>query len=189
VEEVFCNLVIDPVARKTVLFIPRTDKVYEIWMTVLTKKEYEDKYDLEVLYNDELEQWIKDFSPSKVYLNVGVNSDSGLKPQLPDDKYFKDFETDKETLYDIMCEARVYKSDAELEVMRWASQVGCEAHIDVMRKVKPSMNEYHVESMFINYGRMKYRSGRVQPYGSICGCGPQAATLHYPENDRPLVDG
>ena len=27
------------------------------------------------------------------------------------------------------------------------------------------------------------------PYLSICGCGPTAATLHYQDNDKTLIDG
>ena len=71
-------------------------------------------------------------------------------------------------MHDILAESRVLKNDEELEVMRWASQITCEAHCNVMRNVKP---------------------GRVQTYLSICGCGPGAATLHYHDNDKWLVDG
>lgn len=51
------------------------------------------------------------------------------------------------------------------------------------------MKEYHIEALFSDYGKMNYLTGRVYPYNSICGCGPGAATLHYPDNNQLLEDG
>jgi Xaa-Pro dipeptidase len=96
---------------------------------------------------------------------------------------------DDSTLHDILCESRVIKNDEEIKIMRWASIITCEAHVDVMRKVKPGMRESQMESIFKYYCENKYFCGRVQPYTSICGCGPGAATLHYHDNDKWLEDG
>jgi hypothetical protein len=62
-------------------------------------------------------------------LNEGVNSDSGLTTHIPEEKYWKDFKIDKETMHDILCESRVIKSDEEIDVLRWASRITCEGHI------------------------------------------------------------
>ena len=46
-----------------------------------------------------------------------------------------------------------------------------------------------LESFFRFDCEQKYFCGRTQPYTSICGCGPGAATLHYHDNDKWLKDG
>ncbi len=40
-------------------------------------------------------------------------------------------------MHNILAESRVYKTDEELEIMRWASIITCEAHCETMRKCKP----------------------------------------------------
>jgi len=51
------------------------------------------------------------------------------------------------------------------------------------------MRELQLESFFNFHGQQEYFTGRVAPYISICGCGPTAATLHYQDNDKTLIDG
>jgi Xaa-Pro aminopeptidase len=97
--------------------------------------------------------------------------------------------TDNEMMHNILSESRVYKNDEEMEIMRWASKITCEAHCNVMRNVKPGQRECQLESFFKYDCEQKYFCGRVQPYTSICGCGPTAATLHYHDNDKTLRDG
>lgn len=45
-------------------------------------------------------------------------------------------------MYDIICESRVIKSEEEIKVMREASRITCEGHIEVLRKIKPGMREF-----------------------------------------------
>lgn len=73
--------------------------------------------------------------------------------------------------------------------MRWATILTVEGHIEVLRKCKPGMREVELESIFNAYCEQNYFCGRVQPYTSIVGCGPNAATLHYIDNDKKLIDG
>jgi len=54
-----CYLLLDLYKDHTILFIPRLDNLYKIWMTVMTKEEFSAYYDLEVRYIDELEEAIK----------------------------------------------------------------------------------------------------------------------------------
>lgn len=44
-----------------ILFVPRLDNLYKIWMTVMTKEESAVFYDLEVRYIDELETILQQF--------------------------------------------------------------------------------------------------------------------------------
>ena len=89
--------------------------------------------------------WFKSRNPDIVYLNFGTNSDSSLKTMIPDEKLIKEncpkAEINLTSMHDILAESRVLKNDEELEVMRWASQITCEAHCNVMRNVKPGQRE------------------------------------------------
>ena len=44
--------------EKAILFVPQLDNMYKIWMTVLTKEDYQAKYDIEVRYLDELKEYL-----------------------------------------------------------------------------------------------------------------------------------
>jgi Xaa-Pro dipeptidase len=60
-----------------------------------------------------------------------------------------------------------------------------------MRNFKPGMMEYQGESLFRHYCYYNYGC-RLVGYTPICGCGPNAATLHYGHtgepNDRQTTD-
>lgn len=173
-----CHLIVDLHKDHVILFVPQLDNMYKIWMNIMTKEQMADKYSLEVRYMSELEDTMKSFE-GRLFINNGVNSDSNLKTDLPDEKYLKAHQVDRETMHDIIAEARVVKNDEEILAMRWASQITAEAHCNVMKNVKPEMRECQLESFFNFYGQQHYFTGRVAPYMSICGCGPSAATLHY----------
>ena len=44
-------------------------------------------------------------------------------------------------MHNILAESRVIKNDEEIQIMRWASQITCEAHCNVMKNCKPGMRE------------------------------------------------
>ena len=100
-------------------------------------------------------------------------------------------ETHEGALYEAIAECRVVKSAAELEVMRYASYVSSDAHVEVMRAAAPGMKEYQLEAIFHHH---VYRHGgcRHLAYTAICACGPNSAVLHYGHagapNDRTLED-
>jgi Xaa-Pro aminopeptidase len=79
---------------------------------------------------------------------------------VPEEKYYQ-AKTDTETMWPILSESRVYKNDEELEIMRWASKITCEAHCNVMRNVKPGQRESQLESFFKFDCEQKYFCGRV----------------------------
>ena len=118
--EMDCYGLLDLHNDHAILFVPRLDNLYKIWMTVMTKEESAVHYELEVRYIDEMEATLEQFKGS-MYLNDGVNSDSGLKTILPDEKYLKSTTIDRETLYEILVESRVIKNDEEILALRWAS--------------------------------------------------------------------
>ncbi len=130
-----CFALVDLHNDTITLFVPQLDTLYKIWMNFLTKEQLKEKYQIEVRYIHELEDAIKGFTGT-LYLNHGVNSDSGLTVALPNEKYLQGHEIDKVTLHNILAESRVIKNDEEILAMRWASQITAEAHVNVMKNVK-----------------------------------------------------
>lgn len=84
-------------------------------------------------------------------------------------------------------EMRLNKSAEEVEMMQKAATISAEAHVMAMKKTRPGMNEFQIESMIEGYFRDKGASGVA--YNSIVGGGDNATILHYVENDRLLNDG
>lgn len=87
----------------------------------------------------------------------------------------------------ILGEMRLHKSNKEVEYMQKAATISAEAHILAMKKTKPGMNEFQIESLIEAYMRDNGASGVA--YNSIIGGGDNATILHYVENNRDLKDG
>ncbi len=81
---------------------------------------------------------------------------------------------------------RLYKSRAEIKVMRQAANIAARAHKRAMQVCRPGMMEYELEAEFLYEFR---KAGGVPAYPSIVGGGANACILHYTENDAPLNDG
>ena len=82
---------------------------------------------------------------------------------------------------------RLHKTPDEVERMQKAATISAEAHILAMKKTRPGMNEFQIESLIEAYMRDNGASGVA--YNSIVGGGENATILHYVENNRPLKDG
>ncbi len=82
---------------------------------------------------------------------------------------------------------RLHKTKDEVALMQKAADIAVDAHILAMKKVKPGMNEFQVESLMEAYMRDQGASGVA--YNSIIGGGDNATILHYVENNAPLKDG
>jgi len=87
----------------------------------------------------------------------------------------------------IVGEMRLHKNEEEVGMMQRAADIAAEAHVLAMKKVKPGMNEFQVESLVESYMREKGANGVA--YNSIVGGGDNATILHYVENNMPLNDG
>ncbi len=87
----------------------------------------------------------------------------------------------------IIGDMRLHKSPEEIELMQKAADISAEAHIQAMKRTRPGMNEFQVESLIEAYMRDNGANGVA--YNSIIGGGENATILHYVENNRPLRDG
>jgi Xaa-Pro aminopeptidase len=84
-------------------------------------------------------------------------------------------------------EMRLHKTADEVELMQKAADISVNAHLLAMKKTKPGMNEFQIESLIEAYMRENGASGVA--YNSIIGAGDNATILHYVENNMPLKDG
>lgn len=91
---------------------------------------------------------------------------------------------DTKVLFDILAECRVVKSPAERAILQHVTEITSFAHAYVMRNFKPGMMEYQGESLFRHYCYYNYGC-RLVGYTPICGCGPNAAVLHYGHAGEP----
>ncbi|ENV33525.1 Xaa-Pro aminopeptidase [Acinetobacter gerneri] len=86
----------------------------------------------------------------------------------------------------ILDEMRLFKSEAEIEMMQIASDISAKAHTRAMQTVHPGMMEYALEAE-LNY--IFGQNGCVPSYNSIVGGGENGCILHYVENNKVLKDG
>ena len=134
--EMDCYGLLDFVQEKAILFVPRLSNLYKIWMTVMSKEDYAAKYELEVRYIDELQEYMAtNCSPetnTTVYVNRGINSDSKLQTMIPENTYLDEMRVNYDVLHDIVSESRTVKNDDEILAMRWAAQIAAESHVSVL---------------------------------------------------------
>lgn len=82
---------------------------------------------------------------------------------------------------------RLYKSRAEVTLMRRAARLSAHAHCELMRRCEPGMQEYQLASLFSHHCQMNGTPHLAYP--SIVGGGNNACVLHYVENTQPLQAG
>ncbi len=94
----------------------------------------------------------------------------------------KDFVALGHLLHDL----RLYKSRAELKLMRRAATIAAEAHRAAMQAARPGRHEYEVEAELL---RVIRGHGAVAAFPPIVAGGANACVMHYQANRAPLRDG
>jgi Xaa-Pro aminopeptidase len=90
------------------------------------------------------------------------------------------------SLEHLLHDMRLYKSRAEIRVMKTAAKVACQAHRRAMQACHPGSHEYEIEAELLHEFR---RANMVPAYSSIVGGGANGCVLHYTENSQVLNDG
>lgn len=84
----------------------------------------------------------------------------------------------------ILSEMRLFKSPAEIELMRMAANISVKAHKRAMRLCKQLEYEYQLEAELIyEFARLGCQS---VAYDSIVAAGENACVLHYTQNNQAL---
>ena len=87
----------------------------------------------------------------------------------------------------LLHEMRLFKSPAEVKLMRRAATVSAAAHCGAMRACRPGLREYQLEAELL-YHFMR-QGCRSPAYPSIVAGGANACILHYTINDQMLKAG
>jgi Xaa-Pro aminopeptidase len=86
----------------------------------------------------------------------------------------------------VLHDMRLFKSRAEIGLMRRAGQIGAGAHIRAMKFCQPGKNEFEVMAELVHeFGRF----GADTSYHPIVGGGANTCVLHYRDNNARLNDG
>jgi len=191
---------------RTTLFVPKLPPEYATIMGEIKTLEewkrqyrvdqvrcYDDNSIAEYLLSSESSQ---SHQPTTILLLKGQNSDSGkwYEPPLEEvqrwvsssskSKEARKIGVDLSTLFPVLAECRVIKSDAELRLLEYVTRITSQAHAYVMRSVKSGMYEYQAESLFRHFCYYNF-GARFVGYAPICGCGPNGAVLHYGHSGQP----
>lgn len=129
---------------------------------------------------------------TKVFYTMGVHHDfdqrvvgwvNSLRAQSRHGRHSpQEFVALEHPLHDM----RLYKSRAEMEMMRESARIAASAHVRAMRFTTPGQNEYEVMAELLHeFGRHKADIS----YSPIVGGGENGCILHYRENDAVLRDG
>jgi Xaa-Pro aminopeptidase len=87
----------------------------------------------------------------------------------------------------LLHEMRLFKSPAEISVMRKAAAVSVLAHQRAMRVCRPGLFEYEIEAELLH--EFMRHGLRSPAYPCIVAGGDNACVLHYTENTDALKDG
>lgn len=199
-EEPEAFLVIAPAGSgglKTVLFVRKRDAHMEMWEGARYGTEGAlNVFGADEAYtNDQFDAKVVELlkNADEVYYRVGLDAEADRRvlgalevlrrSQGRSGKSLAPIRDPNETVG----EMRLFKSPEEAELMRKACQISGEAHKQVMKDVRPGMNEQDVDAL-LDY---LFRKGgcRRYAYPGIVAGGKNATCLHYRFNNEPLRDG
>jgi Xaa-Pro aminopeptidase len=86
----------------------------------------------------------------------------------------------------LLHDLRLYKSKAELSLMKQAASIAAKAHLAAMRVARPGAAEYEVEGELL---RVMRGSGAVPAFPPTVAGGVNACVMHYQANRARLRDG
>ncbi len=186
-----------PGAYKTVMFVQARDPEREMWEG--------ERYGVdgackvfganEAYPIGELEQRLPDLlkSAESVFYRIGVQKDLDVEMLGVFEKARKAKGRSGKGLMPIadpseaIGELRLFKSPEEIEILRKSCQLTAHAHRDIMKSVRPGMNERDV-AILIEHSFALGGADRLA-YGSIVAGGKNGACLHYHHNNEKLRDG
>uniref|UniRef100_A0A7I4Y167 Xaa-Pro dipeptidase n=1 Tax=Haemonchus contortus TaxID=6289 RepID=A0A7I4Y167_HAECO len=187
---------IDVNSGKSCLFPPVLDPSYAIWDGKINDESFfKNKYEVdEVRFQTKnaIRDYLEELQIKKVLLLKAENTDSGNFLEAPTFAGNESFDVDVSTLYPIMAELRVFKTDKELEGNEIRQQNCSVAHRATMKAVRAGMYEYQMESVF---RRICYYHGGCRHLASTCivASGRNSSVLHYGHanapNDKRIEDG
>ncbi|OZJ02587.1 hypothetical protein BZG36_03656 [Bifiguratus adelaidae] len=173
------HFVFDLNHRKSILFAPPVNQDAVIWMGLPpTLEELVQKYDVdEAYYSDQLESQLEKLSPSVIHVFDVYDLSKSFPAAWRSNLVYEKLRT-------ALAEARVFKTEWEIEALRKINIISSEAHIELMKSIRPGMTEGELYALFQYHAARK--GAFNQSYLPIMACGMNAATLHYNRNSDVL---
>ena len=183
--------------HRFVLFVPKRDKVMEIWNGRRAGPEGAiGQYGADAAFTlEEIDEKVPEYLRNVLRMYVHIGDDAGFDARVT--KWLNavrrmkrqgfNAPTEMHDPSEIVHDMRLVKNDDDLLFMRKACEITAEGHNAGMRATRPGMFEYQVQAD-IEY---VFRQGGSQRngYGSIVAGGDNANILHYHENNMVLNDG
>lgn len=171
---------------KTILFVEKKDKLLELWNGKrLGNKEAKKIFLVDEIYEgSEFEAILKKVLDEANTFYYDFDLDYSKLKVLK--RYTKKLATYKNIAL-IVNKMRLIKSKSEIVLIKKAIDITKDAHHEAMRFSKIDKNEYQLQAE-IEY-TFKKNGAYSDAYTSIVACGNSANTLHYIDNNKPLVDG
>ncbi len=88
---------------------------------------------------------------------------------------------------EVLGDIRLLKTPEEIPLIKKACEISAEAHVAMMKMVRPGVNEREIYGKFIN--EIMKRGADREAYGAIVASGASATTLHYRFNDQECKKG
>lgn len=92
-----------------------------------------------------------------------------------------------ESIYEIISEMRLVKSEEEIEQLRRACRITGEGYLATIKRIKAGMGEWEIEASLI--GEFIKRRARKHSFQPIIASGGNACVLHYLSNHDTCEDG
>lgn len=172
---------------KCILFVRPKDREREVWTGIRVgvdgaKKSYmaDEAYTI-----DKFESVIGKLltKADHVYYRFGNNDEL-------DKKFTAVWQVEQKSLLNpetILHEMRLFKSEAELAMLRRAGDISAQAHCTAASRLVPGLMEYQLKAT-LEY--VFTESGAQAPaYGTIVASGNNACVLHYTTNREQIQDG
>lgn len=182
---------------ETVLFCQGRDPEMEIWNGYRTGPEGAiQHYGLDEAHPvDEIDKRLPELIDGRRSICYSIGSDEALDNRVR--QWLKAVRsrarqgavapTELVMLDPLLHELRLFKSEAEIGLMREAGRISAQAHVRAMQQCRPGLFEYQLEAEISHHFAMN--GCHLPAYSSIVGGGANGCILHYTENRDALCAG
>ncbi|KAJ3326070.1 hypothetical protein HDU76_013032 [Blyttiomyces sp. JEL0837] len=178
VSEPDSHLVLSLSTKEATLLVPRYDEDHALWSgSPPTLAELKAQHGIhKVCFNDELHSVLAEAASASKVVHVLDGEDTSS---------LQGFNLEAEFLQDALAEARLIKSQEEIEIMRKAGKISGNAHIALMKSTKPGVGTESDLHAIFKYECSK-QGAHVQAYTGIIAGGRNGSTLHYVKNNARI---
>ncbi|TPX70355.1 hypothetical protein SpCBS45565_g01775 [Spizellomyces sp. 'palustris'] len=178
--EADCHFILDIGTSEAHLFTPKYGEDYALWCgNPPTVADVKAKYGVDHAGTaEDILRVLEKLNPEKIHV---LEQEQNLSA-LGDWKG----KANKGSLKKAIIDARVIKSEAEIALMRKAAKISGDAHIALMKAVRPGKDTERQLHALFEYECFR-NGGRFQAYTPIVASGRNGSVLHYVNNTDPVT--